>query len=261
MHSKLLGLSLVTGLMSATAFAEPAIQPGDSLESLSKVKVTTTVNGQAVSIQDLVASGQIRLVDPSQIATDPNQAQAGSETEQVQSNSATDANVPQAADLNTTAQTAEAAQAISEAEVQTTAAADETAPQAADMNTTAQVEASPEQANSPALEQTAQAAPESADPMQPNAELAAQQTEQVMDQEAAAAQAPMNDANENVAAAPMTSSPAAAPVNTAETNEAFAATPEAAQPNDAVQAAPEADLSDAPLNASPEAPAAEQTEN
>ncbi|WP_235943478.1 hypothetical protein [Acinetobacter terrestris] len=280
MHSKLLGLSLVTGLMSATAFAEPAIQPGDSLESLSKVKVTTTVNGQAVSIQDLVASGQIRLVDPSQIATDPNQVQAGSETEQVQSNSATDANAPQAADLNTTAQTAEPAQAIFESEVQTTAAEDETAPQAADMNTTAQVEASPEQANSPALEQTAQAAPESADPMQPNAELAAQQTEQVMDQEAAATQAPVNDASENMAVAPVTSSSAdapvtaadmsqtdvtnesaAAPVNTAETNEAFAATPEAAQPNDAVQAAPEADLSDAPLNASPEAPAAEQTEN
>ena len=45
MHSKLLGLSLITGLMSATAFAEPPIQPGDTLESLSKVKVMTTVNG------------------------------------------------------------------------------------------------------------------------------------------------------------------------------------------------------------------------
>ncbi|MEG1234195.1 MAG: hypothetical protein RSE18_10220, partial [Acinetobacter sp.] len=62
MHSKLLGLSLITGLMSATAFAEPPIQPGDTLESLSKVKVMTTVNGQAGSIQDLVASGQIRIV-------------------------------------------------------------------------------------------------------------------------------------------------------------------------------------------------------
>lgn len=45
MHFKLLGLSLVTGMMSATAFAEPAIQPGDTLESLSKVKVSTAVNG------------------------------------------------------------------------------------------------------------------------------------------------------------------------------------------------------------------------
>ncbi|WP_407306792.1 hypothetical protein [Acinetobacter sp.] len=225
MHSKLLvGLSLVTGLMSATAFAEPAIQPGDSLESLSKVKVTTTVNGQAGSIQDLVASGQIRIIDSNQIAADP--AQAGSETEQVQSNSATIANVPQAADIN---------------------------------NTTAQTtEVLPEQVNSPVLEQTAQAAPESADPMQPNTELAAQHTEQVMEQEAAVVQAPVN---ENIAAAAMISSSAAAPVNTAETNEAFAATPEAMQPNNAAQAAPEADLTDAPLNASPEAPAVEQTEN
>ena len=60
MHANLLSLSLITGLMSATAFAEPAIQAGDSLDSLSKVKVSTTVNGQAGSIQDLVASGQIR---------------------------------------------------------------------------------------------------------------------------------------------------------------------------------------------------------
>ncbi|NNG81025.1 hypothetical protein [Acinetobacter sp. ANC 5378] len=239
MHSKVLGLSLVTGLMSATAFAEPAIQPGDSLESLSKVKVTTTVNGQAGSIQDLVTSGQIRIVDASQIAAEP--TQAGSETQQVQTNLAADAS--------------------------------QAAPQAANINTTAQaVEASPEQANAPALEQTTQAAPESADPMQPNAELAVQQTEQVMDQEAAAAQAPVNDANENVAAAPVNATDmsqtdvtneaiAAAPMNTAETNEAFAATPEATQPSDAVQAAPEADVTDAPVNASPGAPAAEQTEN
>lgn len=34
MHFKLLGLSLVTGMMSATAFAEPAIQPGDTLEPI-----------------------------------------------------------------------------------------------------------------------------------------------------------------------------------------------------------------------------------
>ena len=124
MHLKLLGLSLVTGLMSATAFAEPAIQPGDSLESLSKVKVTTSVNGQAGSIQDLVTSGQIRIVDAGQVATAP--ADAGSETQKVQTNSAADASqaAPQTADINTTAQqTAEPAQATSETEVQSTAAA------------------------------------------------------------------------------------------------------------------------------------------
>ena len=244
MHSKLLGLSLVTGLMSATAFAEPAIQLGDSLESLSKVKVTTTVNGQVGSIQDLVTSGQIRIVDAGQVATAP--ADAGSETQKVQTNSAVDVNAPQATDINTTAQA---------------------------------VEALSEQTNSPALEQTAQAASENVDP-QPNAELAAQQAEQVMDQETAA-QAPVNETNENIAAAPMTSSSpdapvnaadmsqtdvtneavAAAPVNTAETNEAFAAAPETAQPQDAIQAAPEAGINDAPVNASPKAPALEQTEN
>ncbi|TCB72723.1 hypothetical protein E0H88_00465 [Acinetobacter sp. ANC 4216] len=68
MHFKLLGLSLVTGMISATAFAEPAIQPGDTLESLSKVKVNTTVNGQAGSIENLVASGQIRIVEAGQVA-------------------------------------------------------------------------------------------------------------------------------------------------------------------------------------------------
>lgn len=62
MYSKLLGASLITGLMSATAFAEPPIQPGDTLESLSKAKVVTTVNGQPGSLQDIVASGQVRIV-------------------------------------------------------------------------------------------------------------------------------------------------------------------------------------------------------
>ena len=54
MHSKILGLGLISGLMSAAAFAEPPIHPGDTLESLSKVKVVTTVNGQPGSIEELV---------------------------------------------------------------------------------------------------------------------------------------------------------------------------------------------------------------
>ena len=68
MYSKLLGLSVVTALMATTAFAEPQVQPGDSLENLSKVKVSTTVNGQAASLQELVASGQIRIVGTPQNA-------------------------------------------------------------------------------------------------------------------------------------------------------------------------------------------------
>lgn len=101
MHFKLLGLSLVTGMMSATAFAEPAIQPGDTLESLSKVKVNTAVNGQAGSIEELVASGQIRIVDAGQVATKSNAA--GSETA-AQDSSASDATVTQSSEINTAAQ-------------------------------------------------------------------------------------------------------------------------------------------------------------
>lgn len=217
MHAKLFGLSLITGLMSATAFAEPAIQAGDSLESLSKVKVSTTVNGQAGSIQDLVASGQIRILDTRQATAEPTQV-------------GTEAEIPNHTTVNAT---------------------------------TAQM-ASPavEQANTPAIEQTAQVASENVEAMQPNAELAAQQTEQALNQKAAA---------------PMISSSAETPVNAADrsqidvtqeavadtmmTNDAIAAAPEVAQPHDAVQAAPQANLSDAPVNASPEAPIAETTEN
>ena len=79
MYSKLLGLSVVTALMATTAFAEPQVQPGDSLENLSKVKVSTTVNGQAASLQELVASGQIRIVGTPQNA--PTTMQSDSEAE------------------------------------------------------------------------------------------------------------------------------------------------------------------------------------
>lgn len=96
MHAKLLGLSMITGLMSATAFAEPAIQAGDSLESLSKVKVSTTVNGQAGSIQDLIASGQIRILDA-------NQATQVSTEVEIQNHSAVNATTAQTADINTPA--------------------------------------------------------------------------------------------------------------------------------------------------------------
>ena len=222
MHAKLLGLSLITGLMSATVFAEPAIQPGDSLESLSKVKVSTTVNGQAGSIQDLVASGQIRIVDASQALAAPTQV-------------GTEAAIPNHSTVNATT-----AQMASPAE---------------------------EQANAPAIEQTAQVASENVEAIQPNAELAAQQTEQALNQKATApmisssAETPVNAADR---AQIDVTQDAVAPVNAADTmttNDAVAAVPEVAQPHDAIQAAPEADLSDAPVNASPEAPIAETTEN
>ncbi|WP_180001423.1 MULTISPECIES: hypothetical protein [unclassified Acinetobacter] len=62
--SKILGLGLFTSVISAGAFAEPPVQPGETLESLSKAKISTTVNGQQASLETLVNSGQVRLVDP-----------------------------------------------------------------------------------------------------------------------------------------------------------------------------------------------------
>ena len=244
MHSKLLGLSLITGLMSATAFAEPPIQPGDTLESLSKVKVMTTVNGQAGSIQDLVASGQIRIVDANQVAS------------------------------ASTQNTSEAVASIMQVPMQ------QATPEQQDVNSTAQMIEPPlDQSSDPAHAQAAAVAPENTPAIQPDAELAAQQAEQVVGQEVAT-QAPITSTNN----APMLSSSAqtpvnagdgtqtdvtaeavaAAPVNKADINmdtEALAAAPELDQSNDAIQAAPEMPNTDAPVNASPEVPMADSTEN
>lgn len=236
MHFKLLGLSLVTGMMSATAFAEPAIQPGDTLESLSKVKVSTAVNGQAGSIEELVASGQIRIVDAGQVAT---KANAASSETAAQARSASDATVAQSSEMS-------------------------------EINTAAQVDSSSAQANESAIEQTAQAVSDHVDQIQPNSELAAQQAEQGSDQQIATAPVNQSAADAQVNAANMpqaelsNESAAAAPANhvaTTATQEAFAATPEATQPDDAVQAAPEAAVSDAPVKVSPEVPMTEATEN
>lgn len=246
MHSKLLGLSLITGLMSATAFAEPPIQPGDTLESLSKVKVMTTVNGQAGSIQDLVASGQIRIVDANQVAS---------------------------------ASTQNASEAVSPASTMQ-APMQQATPEQQDVNSTAQMlEPRLDQSSDPAHAQAAAVAPEKTPAIQPDAELAAQQAEQVVGQEVAT-QAAMPSTNN----APMLSSSAqtpvnagdgtqtdvtaeavaAAPVNEADINmdtEALAAAPELDQYSDAIQAAPEMPNTDAPVNASPEVPMADSTEN
>lgn len=69
--SKILSLGLFTSVMSIGAFAEPTIQPGETLESLSKAKISTKVNGQEGSLESLVNSGQIRLVDPRTVAPQP----------------------------------------------------------------------------------------------------------------------------------------------------------------------------------------------
>ena len=100
MHSKILAsLGLIGTVISASAFAEPPIQPGDTLESLSQAKVTTTVNGQPGSIQELVSSGQIKLLDPNAAPIIP----AGQGTPNDQAVMPTEAPVQQAAP-DTTAQ-------------------------------------------------------------------------------------------------------------------------------------------------------------
>ena len=51
--SKALGLGLFTSVISVAAFAEPPVQPGETLESLSKAKISTKVNGQEASLESL----------------------------------------------------------------------------------------------------------------------------------------------------------------------------------------------------------------
>ena len=63
--SKILGLGLIAGIISVAAFAEPAVQPGETLESLSQAKITTTVNGQPGSLKELAASGKIKILNDS----------------------------------------------------------------------------------------------------------------------------------------------------------------------------------------------------
>ncbi|VAX42911.1 Uncharacterised protein [Acinetobacter calcoaceticus] len=49
MHSRVIGFTVIMGIMSSVAFAEPAIQPGDTLESLSKARITTNVITQTAT--------------------------------------------------------------------------------------------------------------------------------------------------------------------------------------------------------------------
>ena len=222
MHFKIIGCSLITGLMSAAALAEPAVQPGDTLESLSKVKISTTVNGQPGSLEELLSSGKIRLAD-SQTAAVPETAQQSAE------------GAPQQTASRETGSSAEL-------------------PQGADMQQAAQQES----LNSSQDESAMQNAPAIAPPAQPADQDSATQAMQndaqsaVPDsaaaaQESAQAQAPaVMAADGEAAAAPTIVSSADAPVN------AESAMPEGA--DQAIQAAPEAPAAEQPLQASPEAP-------
>ena len=62
MRTQFIAVAFVTASLSMTAFAEQPVQAGETLESLSKAKVTTTVNGQPGSLEELVNSGKVQLI-------------------------------------------------------------------------------------------------------------------------------------------------------------------------------------------------------
>ncbi|KRI51767.1 hypothetical protein [Acinetobacter pittii] len=68
MHSRIIGFTVMMGIMSSVAFAEPAIQPGDTLESLSKARITTNVNTQTATpttqTSDANAEVKVEDIDP-----------------------------------------------------------------------------------------------------------------------------------------------------------------------------------------------------
>lgn len=70
MRNMFVGMGLFMGIFTTTAvFAEPAVQPGETLESLSQAKVNTTVNGQPGSLQELMSSGKYTPVAAPQPTT------------------------------------------------------------------------------------------------------------------------------------------------------------------------------------------------
>ncbi|WP_284089796.1 hypothetical protein [Acinetobacter pittii] len=68
MHSRIIGFTVMMGIMSSVAFAEPAIQSGDTLESLSKARITTNVNTQTATptaqTNDANADVKVEDIDP-----------------------------------------------------------------------------------------------------------------------------------------------------------------------------------------------------
>ena len=59
MHSKKMTLALLfTALTAAHVYAEPAVQSGDSVDSLAGVKIMTTVNGQPGSLAERMAGNK-----------------------------------------------------------------------------------------------------------------------------------------------------------------------------------------------------------
>lgn len=80
MRNLWISMGFTFGLLGATsAFAEPAVQPGETLESLSQVKISTTVNGQPGSLQDLISSGKFQPVTPETTTPSNEQPQPASD--------------------------------------------------------------------------------------------------------------------------------------------------------------------------------------
>lgn len=127
MRFHLFACALVGSSISISAFAEPPIQAGDTLESLSKVKISTTINGQAGSLQELIANGQIRIVPSTDTnLTSPAENIAQQPANQIsaeQANLAQD-NVPMTMPVGTESELQHAAQAeqVSEQHIQATSA-------------------------------------------------------------------------------------------------------------------------------------------
>ena len=72
MHSKKIALTIFMATIVSTAWAEPAIQAGDTLESLSQVKINIRThsatpaqaeNNQAATKQEPVGEAATQLVD------------------------------------------------------------------------------------------------------------------------------------------------------------------------------------------------------
>ncbi|OTG84452.1 hypothetical protein B9T33_01290 [Acinetobacter sp. ANC 5054] len=235
MHSKILGLGLISGLMSAAAFAEPPIQPGDTLESLSKVKIVTTVNGQPGSIEELVSSGQIKLAEGTGTeisATSNEQALDPAQVETAQ----IDPNAPAVEQPSAELAAAEAENALP-AEQQNLAAA----PQAP---VTEPVEVQQESAAIAPVQDSSAApiiASSAETPVNGDEQAAAALPETAQPQQDAFMAAP-EAPNAGVADAPMQANPEAP-----NADEAIQAAPEAPVADDAIQAVPEASA-DATIN-------------
>lgn len=114
MRLQLIGLLSGLSIISAAAFAEPQVQAGETLESLSQAKVTTTVNGQPGSLQDLISSGKVQIVNATQAQQAPAQGATAPTDQDIPAQQAEPAQAP----LNPNAAAVEATTAPSATELQ-----------------------------------------------------------------------------------------------------------------------------------------------